>query len=412
MRIKFQSKRFGLYFFLLVVWLIFFYSIFLIFPGSTVQGGALVISLCWSAPCIFFTLFMVYRKNVWLEAKGSRSERTEKLAWGIPIVVGITGLIIAIPIASHKYSQRCSAFEPNHYFVDCDLTNVDISNTDLHDSNFDGVVLDQANLSGSDLKESIFYQASLQGANLSNADLRRTDTVEANLSGANLSGANLTNADFSNANLSGVDLTGATLDNANFAGVDLHDATGLTNEMLASLSDWRGLVLEDRNQIIEAVGAACRGEPVAEAMPYTSGYRDAQYHPLILLNGQGEHYQWTHWMPRRWWPTQTSQSQLVACVDGPVTEKRYCNYEDGISIEYTRHGIEIRLVAVQTAQQVRSFTVWRDITCPSTTSGEPGQRKTADGAGVRATDVRDSLGSYININGEIEPLTIDPTPPN
>lgn len=88
----------------------------------------------------------------------------------------------------------------------------DLSQTNLSGSDLKGVYLDSANLRGADLrgadlKDAYLNSADLRGANLSSAKLSGADLKEANLIRANLKGADLSNADLRNANLQEADLT-------------------------------------------------------------------------------------------------------------------------------------------------------------------------------------------------------------
>ena len=69
------------------------------------------------------------------------------------------------------------------------LSDVDLSGTNLRHAYLEGADLSDANLSDADLSD-----ANLKGAYLSDADLSGANLSGANLSGANLSGANLSGA--------------------------------------------------------------------------------------------------------------------------------------------------------------------------------------------------------------------------
>ena len=90
--------------------------------------------------------------------------------------------------------------------------------------------LSDANLSGTDLSEVNMIGANLSGTNLSEANLIGAYLSDANLSdtsliGANLRGANLRGADLSDANLRGADLSYANLRSASLIGANLSDVT-------------------------------------------------------------------------------------------------------------------------------------------------------------------------------------------
>jgi len=109
-----------------------------------------------------------------------------------------------------------------------DLSDIDLSNTNLSGIDFTGTVLVGANLAnanlvGANLSGINFTGTVLVGANLANANLDGVDLLGKNLSGTNLSGVDLSGIDFT-----GTILVGANLANANLAGADLSgkDLTG------------------------------------------------------------------------------------------------------------------------------------------------------------------------------------------
>ncbi len=96
----------------------------------------------------------------------------------------------------------------------CDLSGVDLRNTNLEGANLNGAILRGANLSGCELQ---------------NVDFR----------GANLEAANLKRSDFHGADLSGVSLNGAWVQGADFLSV-----RGLTEEQMKYLKD-NGAIVRD-----------------------------------------------------------------------------------------------------------------------------------------------------------------------
>ena len=129
-----------------------------------------------------------------------------------------------------------------------------LSEADLFGANLNMAILGGANLRESSLRVANLRGANLHGVNLFGADLsmgmlEAANLREANLSGANLFGADLNRvdlqmailelADLGGANLSGTDLRGANLRGvkllrAVLSGANLYEATGLTEEQLAS----------------------------------------------------------------------------------------------------------------------------------------------------------------------------------
>ena len=124
-----------------------------------------------------------------------------------------------------------------------DLSDANLSGTDLSEANMIGANLSGTNLSdanlrgaylrGADLSDTNLIGANLRGANLSDANLIVANLIVANLSCANLRGANLRGADLSYANLRGADLSDANLRGADLSYANLSD----TNLIVANLSD-------------------------------------------------------------------------------------------------------------------------------------------------------------------------------
>jgi hypothetical protein len=120
--------------------------------------------------------------------------------------------------------------------IQADLSQADLSQTNLIAADLSQVNLIAANLSQAKLIQTNLIvadlsHATLRGADLSVADLREADLRGANLSGADLSGANLSGADLSGADLRGADLMEANLSNANLSGSDISRAniTGINH---------------------------------------------------------------------------------------------------------------------------------------------------------------------------------------
>jgi hypothetical protein len=122
-----------------------------------------------------------------------------------------------------------------------DLSQADLSHTNLNAANLSKVNLLAANLSHTNLSEANLIQtnlvvadlreANLRKANLRVADLREANLRRANLRGADLRGANLSGADLQGADLRGADLMGANLSYSNLTGSDISRAniTGINH---------------------------------------------------------------------------------------------------------------------------------------------------------------------------------------
>lgn len=114
--------------------------------------------------------------------------------------------------------------------VSADLTWVNLSGAKLFHADLTGAILVDADLSSANLTRADFSGAHLSGANLTSANLTSANLLDAvmltvNLSGANLSSGKLSGADLSDANLSGANLTGAKLSGADLGSVNLTAAT-------------------------------------------------------------------------------------------------------------------------------------------------------------------------------------------
>tara|TARA_B100000029_G_scaffold468941_1_gene506379 strand:+ start:3039 stop:4283 length:1245 start_codon:yes stop_codon:yes gene_type:complete len=109
------------------------------------------------------------------------------------------------------------------------LPQVDLSASDLRNSDFMGAMLRRANFSRSYMNPCHLYRADLREANLSNtllsgANLRGADLRKANLEGANLDRAILSDCNFEGANLKGANLSRTNIDRANMKDADLSGA--------------------------------------------------------------------------------------------------------------------------------------------------------------------------------------------
>jgi uncharacterized protein YjbI with pentapeptide repeats len=127
-------------------------------------------------------------------------------------------------------------------FVGANLNGIDLSNSQMMDSNFRGAILTDSDLSNSDLRRANFRGtdlsgAYLEGANLDHADFRKSSLALATLIGTDLRGA---------------DLRGATLQNVNFSGAKVENLTFGDNPGLApSQQAW--LLENGAQQISESV---------------------------------------------------------------------------------------------------------------------------------------------------------------
>ena len=105
-----------------------------------------------------------------------------------------------------------------------DLSEADLTETDLRGVNFKKAFLMRANLSEANLIDAFLMRANLSEANLSGAVLNSANLIETDLSRADLSGTILGRAFLFRANLSGANLSGANLSQAFLNGANLSEA--------------------------------------------------------------------------------------------------------------------------------------------------------------------------------------------
>ena len=112
----------------------------------------------------------------------------------------------------------------NSYMSHVRIPMVDLSGSDLRETDFMGAMLRRANLSGCYLNPVHMYRADLREADLSKTLMNRANLRGADLRAANLDGADLDSAILSNANLTGASLKGANLSRVNLDRSNLTDA--------------------------------------------------------------------------------------------------------------------------------------------------------------------------------------------
>ncbi|MBE9176345.1 pentapeptide repeat-containing protein [Synechocystis salina LEGE 06155] len=108
-------------------------------------------------------------------------------------------------------------------FVGANLNGIDLSNSQLMDSNFRGAILTDSDLSNADLRRTNFRGADLSGAYLEGANLHQVDFRKSSLAVATLIGTDLRGADLRGATLQNVNFSGARVENLYFG-----DNPGLT----------------------------------------------------------------------------------------------------------------------------------------------------------------------------------------
>lgn len=288
-------------------------------------------------------------------------------AFARPAGVGIAaGLAIVVTATTVMALISCGQrLEPRADLAGCDLTDAEIAGLDLNSANLSDADLSGANLAGTNLAsanltganlagarfdETVLINADLQGADLSDTDLTRTLLPPASLEGAVLDGTNLQGIDLAsvtlagasargatlrNANLSSADLSGVALEGASLDGATLIDTKGLGDDVLAqalgvgpddlarTLAE-QEIRLEDRQEILTALEAACAGRGVSGTTPYPQG----AFHPMAILNERGQSGMETDRAAERGWePMAVRFAQLVACLgDEEETQIESCPY--------------------------------------------------------------------------------------
>jgi hypothetical protein len=251
------------------------------------------------------------------------------------------------------------------------------------------------------------------GKDLSGLDLHQADLSEAILSNANLQDVNLSGAVLTGAKLNGADLTRATLDNAELTGANLENVQGLTDEMLmsalnvtedelASTLSQSTIQLESRQSIMERMRDVHLGEVVLECANYSA---NESFHPVVLLDAEGNKHKWTDGIPRQWEPMALRFCELVAFAE---TEQEVtvetCSYWGGPSITRYRYEMPVVLMDAKTANVVEVETVEgeRPSQCPVSA---PVEQTRIDGGHVQLSDIEEWLGEFVNQN-----LTEEPPP--
>ena len=130
-----------------------------------------------------------------------------------------------------KVKVTCTDLLPATALINCDLSMVDLSNTDLRGAILIDALLNTTLAIKADLEEADLTRANLTLAKLNNADLTGAFIFNATLIDTDLTGANLTRADLTISNLTDAilfgatlidaDLTRANLTRANFTSADL-----------------------------------------------------------------------------------------------------------------------------------------------------------------------------------------------
>ena len=163
----------------------------------------------------------------------SKNAVMAKIKLKILIINLLVSLAFAKPVVAYIKWQAQTLKRSRECFY-CDLSNINLSNSNykkmdvtgsvLKSADFSNTNLEEANFTNTDLTEAEFDSANLQEANLQRSILKRTNFWGANLQNANLRGADLTETIFWNADLREADLRDTNINNASFIDAQLKGA--------------------------------------------------------------------------------------------------------------------------------------------------------------------------------------------
>ena len=255
------------------------------------------------------------------------------------------------------------------------------------------------------------WSCNFSGDDLSNLDLSGVNLSDANLSKANLSGTNFIGANLTGANLSEADLTDVSFERAILDKADLSDTIGLTNGILSGIASWKGIIIENRQNIYANFAPACLGERVGGAAPYA---KDNSVHPLVFLDQDGNKHELSDDFPLEWWPPFTSYTQLVACASSETDVLiQTCNYEEGGKARRYVKEVVVRIVEASTGKLVKEIVVRGSDPrqCPQklTSYGDTSPEVEYMGRSPWWSDYEEGLSKFVNPNGELESLRIQPS---
>jgi len=307
--------------------------------------------------------------------------------WSVGIISkALLGLVpsvvfVGLSFIALAYSSGCKdRIAPSATLVGCNFSKADLN----------GANLSQANLSSVDLKEANLQKANLAGANLTLAVLHGAQLQKANLAGANLT----------KAQLNGADVTDVALDEAILDGARLMGVIGLNDEKLATILkstsgtlashlSKKDIRLESRPSILSGLKNACRGEGIDQAANYNA---NDSFHPIVVLNTQGERFEWTDQIPIAWEPMALRFVELVACTQGEQRQIiQTCSYTGGSAFTRSQYIIDLRIIAAKTGQVVaqRTFSGTTPDRCPEV-------KGRFDGSGTTGGPVnRDEVNAWL-----------------
>lgn len=171
----------------------------------------------------------------------------------------------------------------------------------------------------------------------------------------------------------------------------------MTGDALARTLAIQRIRIEARDDVIAALGAACRGRPVTPAAGFPSG----DLHPAVLLTESGAPSTFAGDAPAIWEPVAVRFAQLVACVEEDRQVVQVCggyfNVTTGApapGITRFRLTLAVRLVEARTGRLVeeRVFQGGEPRQCQLTESID---LTTITGSPVRFAQVRSFLAGHV-----------------
>lgn len=112
---------------------------------------------------------------------------------------------------------------------------------------------------------------------------------------------------------------------------------------------------DEREQVVETVGRACRNAGV----PVAGAYRgDGPFH-MVLVGGKGQEIDWTR-RNASWRAETVADAELVACVTARRTLIQSCPYTGGNTVERYRTTVRVRVLEARNRRVVDTFTLTDD----------------------------------------------------
>jgi hypothetical protein len=117
--------------------------------------------------------------------------------------------------------------------------------------------------------------------------------------------------------------------------------------------------------VVAAVAPVVHGQAVTMAATYSPG--GAEPHPVVVLDGDGQPWDWRYSnsrLPAGWYPHSVGEAELVAVLDqGRVRTQVFCSYIGGPNTRKIRRTLNIKLRAAKTGEVIDSTTLigpWPD----------------------------------------------------